>query len=123
MIPYARQIVKNATVLYIVDIVTAVSPVIGETHVIHSVQYIVSKESVIKSVVAVHRDARRDNMETRVITHVVLGVLEGHVTNKVQSVLMDVCRTGQGLNVTVRFTIIKKQANQIYMLTFVTHIG
>lgn len=74
MIPYARQIVKNATVLYIVDIVTAVSPVIGETHVIRSVQYIVSKESVIKSVVAVHRDARRDNMETRVITHVVLGV-------------------------------------------------
>lgn len=45
------------------------------------------------------------------------------MTNKVQSVQMDVCRTGQGLNVTVRFTIIKKQANQIYMLTFVTHIG
>lgn len=43
------------------------------------------------------------------------------MTNKVQSVLMDVCRTGQGLNVTVRFTIIEKQANQIYMLTFVTH--
>lgn len=32
MIPYARQIVKNATVLYIADIVTAVSPVIwGDT--------------------------------------------------------------------------------------------
>lgn len=56
------------------DIVKAVSLVIGETHVIHSVQYIVSKESVIKAMVAVHRDARRDNMETRVITHVVLDV-------------------------------------------------
>lgn len=100
MIPYARQIVKNQTVLYIVDIVTAVSPVIGETHVIHVVQYIVSKESVTKSVVAVHRDAHRDNMETRVITHVVLDVLEGNVTNKVQYVLMDVCRTGQDLFVT-----------------------
>lgn len=74
MIPYALQIVKNQTVLYIVDIVTAVSLVIGETHVIHIVQYIVSKESVTKSVVAVHRDAHRDNMETCVITHVVLDV-------------------------------------------------
>lgn len=60
---------------------------------------------MIKAVVAVHRGAHRDGMETCVIEHVVLGVLEGHATNKVQPVLMDVCRTGQGLNVLVRFTI------------------
>lgn len=49
------------------DIVTAVSLVTGEIHAIHYVQQIVSEESVTKAVVPVHRDARRDGMETRVI--------------------------------------------------------
>lgn len=63
----ALQIAKSQIVLCIVDIVSAVSLVIGETPVVHCVQYIVSEESVTKAVVAVHRDAHRDGMETRVI--------------------------------------------------------
>lgn len=90
------------------DFVSAVSLVTGKIHAIHNVQYIVSKEFVTKPMVAVHRDVHRDIMETCVIEHAVSGVQEGYATNTLQHVLMDVCRTGQGLNVTVRFTMINK---------------
>lgn len=66
------QIVK--TVIAKLDNVPAVSLVTGDTRVIHNVQRIVSKEFVTKAMGTVKRDAHRDNMETRVITHVFLGV-------------------------------------------------
>lgn len=96
----ALQIVTNRPVTVQMDFVSAVSLVTGKKHAIHYVQFIVSKEFVTKAMVAVHRDVHRDIMETCVIEHAVSGVQEGHATNKLQHVLMDVCRTGQGLNVT-----------------------
>lgn len=68
------KIVKNQTVTAKLDNVPAVSLVTGDTRVIHNVQRIVSKEFVTKAMGTVKRDAHRDNMETRVITHVFLGV-------------------------------------------------
>lgn len=58
--------------------------------------------------VAVYRDAHQDSTETCVITDVVLGVQEGHVTKTVETAMLDVYRTGQEFNATVRFTIIEK---------------
>lgn len=87
------------------DNVSAVGLVIGERRVIHNARCIVLKESVTKAMGTVKRDALRDSMETRVITHVVLGVKEGHVTNRVEPAMLDANRTLQGVSVMVRTPI------------------
>lgn len=99
------QIVKNQTVTAKLDNVSAVGLVIGERRVIHNARCIVLKESVTKAMGTVKRDALRDSMETRVITHVVLGVKEGHVTNRVEPAMLDANRTLQGVSVMVRTPI------------------
>lgn len=68
------QIVKNKNVIEKLDYVSAVSLVIGKTLVIHNARCIVSKEFVSKAMGTVKRDVHLVSMETRVITHVVLGV-------------------------------------------------
>lgn len=66
------------------------------------------------------KDARQDSMETRVITHVVPGVKEGHVTNRVETALLDVYRTGQDFNAMVRFTITKTNKIRKFQNKYVT---
>lgn len=83
MIPNALQIVKNHTVILETDIASAVTMVILAICVHRDVQYIVIKGFATKPMVAVHRDAQRDNMETRAIEVVVLGVKEEYVTKKI----------------------------------------
>lgn len=68
------QIVRNGPVTVQMDFVSAASLVTGEIHAIHNVHYIVSKQFVIKPMVAVHRDVHQDIMETYVIEHAVTGV-------------------------------------------------
>lgn len=70
----ALQIVTSRPVIVKLDTVSAVSLVIWEIHVIHSAQCTVSKECVTKTMGTVLRDAHQDCTETRVITHVVMGV-------------------------------------------------
>lgn len=66
------KIVKS--VIAKLDYVSAVSLVIGKTLVIHNARCIVSKEFVSRAMGTVKRDVHLVSMETRVITHVVLGV-------------------------------------------------
>lgn len=101
------QIVKNRVVLELQDIVSVVNLFIQELHAHRGVLCIVSKEFVTKLKAVVLKDARQDSMETRVITHAVPGVQEGHVTNIVETAMLDVNRTGQDFNATVRITITK----------------
>lgn len=68
------KIVENQTVTAKLDNVPAVSLGIGDTRVFHNVQCIVSKECVTKTMGTVKKDVDLVSMETRVITHVVLGV-------------------------------------------------
>lgn len=85
--------VKKRPVTSKLDIALAVNLAIGETYVISCVQYIVQEAIVTNTMVNVIKDAHKDNMDTRVIKHVVLDVKEWHVTNRVGPAVLDVNRT------------------------------
>lgn len=101
VIQCALYTVKNRLVTEVLDSVSHVPPDFGETPVHSRVHHFVMRESVARTMVTVHRDARQDGMGKSAIKYAALDVKMVNVIGRVGFVLMDAIQTGQGIIVTV----------------------
>lgn len=101
VIQYAMLTVKNRLVTELLDIVSPVFLDFGETPVQYSVHRFVTGESVAKTMVTVHRDARQDDLVKFVFKYAALDVKMVHVIKRLGFVSMDANRTGQVIIATV----------------------